>query len=254
MNGPTPADVLAALRRILRRRGVRYRALARSLSMSESGVKKLLTSDDCSLSRVMQICDALDVDVEDVLAAARHGDPEPVPLTAAQVRHFERRPRDLWFLWALGEAGWDPEELGRRSGTTAAARRRVLSRLDRLGLIEHHADGRVTPRARGWQWRLPAALGPTVMDPLHDRVIASAREALAEGSPDRANARLGMGRFRLRGDSVRDLAAALEAVLIEFTERGRRERAVHGDASLVPVAALTALAPFDLARVLAAPG
>jgi transcriptional regulator with XRE-family HTH domain len=82
--GPKPVvdlpEILAALKRALKARGMTYRDLAKALSMSESGVKKWLTSKDCSLGRVLAACEAIGVSLEDLLRESAAPPGAPVDL------------------------------------------------------------------------------------------------------------------------------------------------------------------------------
>lgn len=50
-----------SLKKALKARGLTYEDLAKSLNMTESGVKKMLNAKDISFQRIIQICKVLDV-------------------------------------------------------------------------------------------------------------------------------------------------------------------------------------------------
>ena len=62
------AAVMRAIKTILKVKKMTYRDLAEILEMSESGVKKILSAKDGSFGRVLQMCRALDVSLDDLIA------------------------------------------------------------------------------------------------------------------------------------------------------------------------------------------
>ena len=52
---------IEAIKKALKARGLTYEELARSLRMTESGIKKMLNGKDISFQRIIQICKVLDI-------------------------------------------------------------------------------------------------------------------------------------------------------------------------------------------------
>jgi DNA-binding Xre family transcriptional regulator len=252
MDTPTTSEVLDVLKGILRGQGLTYRELGARLGMSESGLKKLFTSDNASLTRLLDICRVLDVELEEVIRVARRGPLPMVEPDEQQQAIFARHPASLWFLWALEEAGGDAGEARRALGLDARAARRHLGRLEGLGLVVLSSDGIYRLPHRGHGWRLGRALGEPVMDPLHDAVLASARRnkrCYEPGDPEAQPVDLGMARLRLRKETALELRQALRTLMGEFSLRARREATLFPSESRLPMAVMTVLAPFELREV-----
>ncbi|MDH5492670.1 MAG: helix-turn-helix transcriptional regulator, partial [Myxococcales bacterium] len=141
MNQPTIPEIHETLKRLLRRRRITYRQLGSRIGMSESGVKKLLGGEDLSMVRLLEICEVLDLEVDELLRVAREGPAEARELDEATKRRLAKHPRDLWFLWALMERGGDVEALRRAIGMDARSARRILARLDAGGFVRIGQDG-----------------------------------------------------------------------------------------------------------------
>ena len=253
MDTPTTEEVFDVLRRVLRERGLTYRNLAQRIGMSESGVKKLFTADDASLSRLLDICRSLEIEVEEVLRIARRGPLPPIEPTEAQANAFHDDPRILWLLWALGDADGDVDATRERVGLDSRAMRKLLGQLARLDLVTTPVDGRVRVLTRGRRWTLGRALGRPVMDPVHDAVLASARHIESTTAADDADAPptdLSMGRLRLRPQTVLELKEAMHAVLYEFALREQRERVLWPSEERLSIGVLGVIAPFDWADVI----
>ncbi len=245
-----PEQVLAVLKRALKNRGITYDELAAQVGMSESGVKKLLTADDLSMTRLAAICDVLEVSVADVVreaAAARRTTFRP---SDAQRAAIVAEPRLLLVLWVLSE---DRGRLGHaraRLGLDAATMRRLVRRLARIGLVEVIDRDRVAVVHAASDWRLPADVGRAAVAPLQDALLERARARVERGGGD--DVELGFTRLRLHPDAAAELKAEMRALLARMDERSRRDRAIHPEASLVEVGALCALSPFRAAEALAA--
>src|SRR6185369_16059177 len=98
-------QVLGAVKQALRARGVTYRQLGKLVKMSESGVKKLFATGDCSLGRLLEICEAVGVSLEDVAREAPRRD--PVSFSATQEAFFLANPQCFYFLWDLMTHNFD---------------------------------------------------------------------------------------------------------------------------------------------------
>lgn len=57
----------ARLKQILKSRKITYRQLADKLSLSEPTVKRLFIEQDCKISRLIEICEVLNIELSDVL-------------------------------------------------------------------------------------------------------------------------------------------------------------------------------------------
>lgn len=252
MNTPTTAEILEVLKSILREQGTTYRQLGARIGMSESGLKKLFTSDHTSVTRLLDICRELDVELEEVIRVARRG---PIPMfecNAEQQATFRRHPKSLWFLWALEEAGGDLEAARSALGLDGRTARRHVARLEGLELAAEVGEGTYRLPTRGRGWRLGRALGEPVMDPLHDAVLASARENKRCFDPDDPDARpvdLAMVRLRVRRETAVELHSALREVMNEFSLRARREATLFPSEARMPIAVMTVLAPFELSDI-----
>ena len=63
--------ILEVIKGELKKRRMTYANLATELSMSESGVKKLLSSNDCTYSRLNEISDVIGISVNKIIEKAK---------------------------------------------------------------------------------------------------------------------------------------------------------------------------------------
>ena len=240
-------EVMVVIKQVLKERGWTQAQLAERVGMSESGLKKILGGSDASFGRVCALCQALDLELADVLEVAGQS-PGPWRLTEAQEQWFAAHPAGWWFLCELAAAGWRLAPLLERHGLSAATAEGWLAALERRGVLRRTAGGQIIPEdASRSPWQGGPRFGDAVIAPAQDALLAHARRRLREREehplPDATEC--GFARLRLTPDSAQALKTALRELVADFARRSRRERVRHAQA-VVPVGVLTVSAPFRL--------
>ena len=70
MESASFANIRSAIKRAMKAQGKTHRDLANALGMSESGIKKSLTGDDCSLSKLSAVCRVLELKLSESIRQA----------------------------------------------------------------------------------------------------------------------------------------------------------------------------------------
>lgn len=140
---------LASLKRSLKAKNILYRDLAKSLDLSESSVKRILSSKSLSLERLEEICKVADLSFADVVKGARleEGEASSV-MTDDQESALADNPRLLHFFMMLQE-GKSPAKIEKEYQITSAELKKYLFQLDRLNLIELHPRDKVKLKKPG---------------------------------------------------------------------------------------------------------
>ncbi|WP_245321975.1 helix-turn-helix transcriptional regulator [Mesorhizobium sp. WSM1497] len=126
--------IFQALKRTLKAKGVTYRALAERMGVSEPTVKRIFHERNCKLDRLMEICAAAGVELENVLGSMNRG-PGPVNHIAPEVeRKLAGRPA-LLFIFVMLSEKFTPEGIMRSQGLSEASMFLYLRDLEELGLI-----------------------------------------------------------------------------------------------------------------------
>ena len=130
MNGP----IFEALKRTLKAKGLTYRMLAERMGVSEPTVKRIFHEKNCKLDRLMEICTAAGVELENVLGSMNRG-PGPVNHIAPEIeRRLAGRPA-LLFIFVMLSEKFTPEGIMRSQGLSEASMFLYLRDLEELGLI-----------------------------------------------------------------------------------------------------------------------
>src|SRR5688500_12821834 len=210
MRDPATTGLVEALKKLLKARGVTYRALAAGLGLSEPSVKRLFSERTFTLQRLEQVCQILDIDFFELAKLARGAAATTNEMTIAQEQVLAQDTKLLGVFYLVFN-DWQPDDIYERYVLTRAELLRLLLRLDKLGLVEVMPGDKV-------KLRVPKSLRLRREGPIrraHGRhVVASFLQA------DFASAG-GLFRFEIRELSKASFVTMqrrLERVAAEFNE------------------------------------
>lgn len=147
-------DLLRALKKCLRAKGLGYRDLAEALDISESSVKRIFSQKTFTLERLEQVCRFLDMSIYDLARLTRiETDDEITRLTTEQEQGLADDPLALTYFYLM-LTGRTPEKISREFGLDDRQQTTMLVRLSRLKLVELYPNnsGRLrTSRRVEWQ-------------------------------------------------------------------------------------------------------
>ena len=135
-------EIKSALKQIMRRRGVKYSDLAEHLGVSLPTIKRIMSSEELSLTRLVRICDFLDVSLEQLAHAAemfREGD--RVQFTEEQEEALYESPETFKFFmeyYSLESA----DEIKATHGLSRKVVQHHLQKLKKLDLVEFDSHDR----------------------------------------------------------------------------------------------------------------
>lgn len=129
-------DLLNALKKCLRAKGLGYRDVALALKISESSVKRIFSHKSFTLERLEQVCRFLDMSIYDLARLTRidTGD-EITRLTVEQEQGLADDPMSLTYFYLM-LTGRTPEKIAREFRLDDRQQTTMLVRLSRLKLVE----------------------------------------------------------------------------------------------------------------------
>jgi DNA-binding Xre family transcriptional regulator len=130
------AQVVRSLKTAIKAKGFTYKKLAKKIGMSEAGLKRLLNAPDCSLQRILKICGAIDISLEDLIGITDSIEQETQTFTSAQVDLFNKSIEHLKYYYKLRVERLRPEEIREQMGLSQARNQKILFELDKVNLIE----------------------------------------------------------------------------------------------------------------------
>lgn len=173
-------QILAALKAELKTRGLRQRDVAERLGVGLATVKRWLAGDGLTTERLEDLCALAGIDLLDLIAAAA----QPVStlidrFTPHQEQTLAQNPHLFFSFFSLLN-GWSANDCRAELEITAERMEQLLQQLQRLGLIDRRADGRVRLLAtRDITWRQSGPLAKyfavtktfTDFDPHRDHAV-----------------------------------------------------------------------------------
>lgn len=151
--GQETADMLGALRRMLRAAGWTQGGIAEHLGVGGASVKRWLRGQGLSLHRMEQLCALAGCSISELAQHIGHDSREDISMTLAQEEALTADP-GLSTLFFLLVSGWPAEEATLSFRISAEDVERHLERLHRLALIDRLPGGRIRARvASDHVWR-----------------------------------------------------------------------------------------------------
>jgi DNA-binding Xre family transcriptional regulator len=136
------SQLLDALKKCLRAKGLTYQDVAEALEISEASVKRVFSRKTFTLSRLEDVCRFLDMSIYDLARMTKmYGEEESTVLTVAQEEALAADSSLLTYFYLL-LLGRKPDSIAAEYGLDELAQTRILTRLDRLKLIDLFPNNR----------------------------------------------------------------------------------------------------------------
>jgi transcriptional regulator with XRE-family HTH domain len=144
--------VFDALKMHLKARGLTYADVARALKVSEPTVKRIFAGRNCTLKRLDEMCDVLQVELAELARGLPRSARLVSQLTRAQEEQLMADPQ-LLCVAACAMHQMRVDEIVRLYDLDEAQCVRLLLRLERIGILELHEKNRIRLRlARAFSW------------------------------------------------------------------------------------------------------
>lgn len=146
-------ELIHALKRVLRSKGLTYADVATHIKVSESSVKRLFSSHNFSLARLQSICELADVEFADLVSLAEDNRRNIEQLSEDQELEIVSDTKLLLMTFLLLNL-WKLQDIMASYQIDEFESIRLLARLDRLKIIDLLPENRVRMRlSRNFNWR-----------------------------------------------------------------------------------------------------
>ncbi|MEP1766783.1 MAG: helix-turn-helix transcriptional regulator [Sulfitobacter sp.] len=237
-------ELFELLKAVLKARKITYAALATKLDLSEPTIKRIFAERDCKLSRINEICAALDLTLDDLVAEANRIDVRPIQLTDMQeARLAEDRPAFNLFLLLLD--GMTVETIQEQYHLPMDRLFKLGMALEKIGLVEVMPSNRIRLVPKGpVEFRrdgpLHHALVKLNMAFVRDTYLAQDTEKSAYLTQTR----------RMTQNTAQHILARLRDVQIELSNLARRDQLTQPENALHSYKIGIALAPIAFSQLL----
>ncbi|OQW47975.1 MAG: hypothetical protein A4S09_14350 [Proteobacteria bacterium SG_bin7] len=231
--------VIQSLKRILRRKKVTYRHLAKKIMMSESGLKKIFLGKDISFTRLTQICEVLGISLSDLLIEIEQGDSFQYSFSAAQEAYFLKNRKGFNIFWKLVYERWKPQEIETHYRLSPREINSYLQQLSDLNLVRYKGPGKVkVPRVRAITWRRDGVFTKKLLNEWSLKLLHEQLQA-----PLTNNGQLQLRYFCFQEHVYRDLLERLKAIEKEFLQNTVRDMNLFEAKDLTRVGWLSVASP-----------
>ena len=239
--------LFSALKQVLKAQGVRYRDLASMLNTSEVTVKRLFQEQDCKMSRLLDICEALGVGFADLVKLADQVPSEPAVLPLETEQVLAEQP-GLFSCLILLLSGFDTRAIGHYNQLSAADVYLYMRELEKLQLVRIGANDSVHLVVNmPIRWRLDGPLHKTLVQ-VNQAFIAKAISEQHEGDfPFYSTSRL------FSQQSIRQLKDDIDKLYQRYQQQASLDQMFYPPEALEPFKMVTTMAPFNVPDFFAVP-
>lgn len=203
---------LSSLKRALKAKNIIYKDLARSLNLSESSIKRILSDKTIGLDRLEEILKATDISFAEVCKMANF-EQENVGYPLTEDQEFKlSQDKKLVHLLVLLTSGSTLKRIEKEYEITPAEMSALLLKLDRLKIIELHPNNRIKFLISNGtiQFRKNGPIGKMIMDHVKSNYLKSNFDAEEEY--------FRMGTFEFSKSSIQKMKKKLDKLLLELEQ------------------------------------
>lgn len=231
------------LKKILKNRKVKYEQLAFEMGVSESGIKKMLNSEDLSFNKISRILSTAGIGVTEFFKLLEEAAPLEKSLTPKQEDYFAKNVNAYHFFHQLLELNLDWKKLKSRHGLTQKSVDSYLLALDKIGVIELHQGNTIKSEFVGnYRLSFGMKLMKMVADDRHRSLLSFAH---IPNEKFRGRKHLANGVLSLKPSTAAEFNHAFRDLISEYMKRSEREAAIEPENQREDVGFLVVVTPTE---------
>lgn len=246
-NSPSYALLMDQLKAILKRKKIKYTEIAKELEMSESSIKRLMSSSDGNLSKIEAICEVAGISFMDLVILTKDERPKDFNLTKEQADFFAKNTNYFYFFELLYEQRHTIKEVKKKFGLNDKSVMKYLKKLEDLGLCERHPNDKIV-------WLVSGSIGIPEMNDLGKHLMKTSLSNLKDLVIDgKGNEELKKreGTFRiseiyLKPETAKQFFDELFQLTEKMAQTSDREERVFGKEELVLYTGISSMLPVRL--------
>lgn len=239
--------LFGCLKQVLKAQGIRYKDLAGMMNTSEPTIKRLFAEQDCKLSRLMEVCDAIGVSFTELVELAAKQPITPTTLSLNTEQLLATRPGLMSFFMLL-VSEFDLESIARANGLTSHDTYRYLRELEKLELIRLRQDDSFYFLInRPILWRLDGPLHSILVKVNQGFIAESISNHNDDDYPFYSASRL------FNPSSIKKLNAQVDSLYQAFQKQATLDQMFYPVEELVPYKMVATLKQFDLVKYFKVP-
>jgi hypothetical protein len=141
--------IIESLKSHLKLRGLSYRDLARVWKLSQSSVKRVMSSGEVSLARIEEACKMMDLPLGDFYRQVPFEKQTDLVYLSAEQENKLSKDSEALHYFLLVQQGWIPSDIVRLYTISKEKNIQLLNQLERWGLLEVHPQNRIKRKFLG---------------------------------------------------------------------------------------------------------
>lgn len=244
-NGPSFPLLIDELKRILKRKNIKYSKIASELGVSESSIKRLMSSRDSNISKLEAICEVAGISFLDLVILTKDQRPKDFFLSKAQDDFFAKNTNYFYVFHLLYEESMSVLEVKQKYNLTDKSMMTYLKKLEDLGLCERHANDKIV-------WLITGHISLPTMTDLGRHLMRTSIDNLKElvvegkGTDGKKEGTFQISEGRLREETAQRFIAELNELLKKIGQASSREERVYKPEDLVLYTSISSLLPLRL--------
>ncbi len=236
--------IVPVVKKILKQKKMTYRDLAKRMHMSEANVKKVMVAKDCSLKRLNQICEALDLSLSELLEVIQKRPVQRVALNKTQQDFLASDENNLLLYFKLAFEGVSFERAQKDLRLSEVQFRKKLLTLEAIGLLKTKADGKTqAPDEHLGIWPHEGPAAKILIEEWSHSLLRVATRSLS----DATNGDFTMRYLRLSEKSAKEFRDKMLTLINDFDRISNIEMKVHP--TLQDLSVLYATVPESLSNI-----
>jgi transcriptional regulator with XRE-family HTH domain len=241
------SGLFACLKQVLKAQGLRYKDLAEKMNTSEPTIKRLFAEQDCKLSRLMDVCEAVGISFTELVELAAQQTICPTQLSLETEQVLASKPGLMSFFMLL-VSEFDIDFIIERNQLTQQDGYLYLRELEKLELLRlRQDDSYYFLINRPILWRLDG--------PLHS-VLVKVNQGFIEESISRNNKEkypfYSASRL-LSPNSIKQLNQDIDNLYQSFQKQAALDQMFYPREQLLPYKMVSTLGPFELVKYFKVP-
>ena len=241
------SGLFASLKQVLKAQGLRYKDLAEKMNTSEPTIKRLFAEQDCKLSRLMEMCEAIGVSFTELVELAANQTVYPTELSFETEQALASKPGLMSFFMLL-VSEFDIDFIVERNQLSKQDGYLYLRELEKLELIRlRQDDSYYFIVNRPILWRLDGPLHSTLVSVNQGFIKESISRNNKEKYPFYSASRL------LSPNSIKQLSQDIDNLYQSFQKQAALDQMFYPREELLPFKTVLTLGAFDLAKYFKVP-
>lgn len=223
-------EIKEVIKSLLKKNGFKYKDLADFLDCSEPTIKRILGSEELSLTRLLRICEYLKMSLSDLESLIQKEEKDKVYFSEKQQKFLVENKSYFAYLFEIYQ-GLTPDQIALKYKLTAKSTQKYLIQLEKYDLIKVSGKNRISPYHPHFPVLSDGPLGLAYYRSLIDNGGAFLKDRVAEDIASRSF--VGAGQKKLGGSvfavnvtdvSIETFKQAMQEIELRIKELDRQGR------------------------------